>query len=341
MYAFEPANSRDYDPYIYHHLNQLEAQVAYYPSPARQSRQRLSRSNSTGHTRRWKHGEDRRGRRASYQEDETCYDDEDDLIDQRQREAAENAIRNQLMRPYNEDEFVVPVSSISSPTNVTPTSEDVSSSLATPPSLPSQPPSVATAAAKKPRRRWPLSFLFKRPSFTPAPSPSQSLSTTNSSQSSSSNNRLKSMQTSPFPDLAQDRNSVPARQVDRSAPSSALSPAVDTRVANLDHLWVFRFQKSHSGAQNLDNVWTAFDYDNQQLLKEHEQRLRDNVYSLDAGVELFDSHIQQAQLPVLVLTSRQTCYYPMDTSGNNIGTLEVACLENAPNVEFVYRQHFS
>ncbi|KAF7729962.1 hypothetical protein EC973_003375 [Apophysomyces ossiformis] len=344
MYAFEPITdyNYNYDPYVYRRSSRLKAQAALFPQPSRQPRQRLSRSSSTGHTRRRKYGEDRWARRASYQEEDSYYDEEEELMDQRQREAAENAIRNQVLRFY-EDEDVLPVASISSPTNETPTSGDISSSLATPTSVPPQPPSITTAVEGKPRRKWLLSFLFKRPSLTPAPSPSQSLSTSASSQSSSSNTRLKPARETLPPDPTQNLQPKQAQQIDRSIQSTSHAPGVDPKVASLDRFWAFRLQKTGNGPANgshrLDNVWVAFDYENQQRLKLHEQQLQDKIYAVDVGVELFDSHIQQARLPVLALTSQNLCYYPIDSSGNKIGTLEIMCLQNTSNVEFVPRQH--
>lgn len=110
------------------------------------------------------------------------------------------------------------------------------------------------------------------------------------------------------------------------------------QVASLDFIWVFRLK-----SENDMPVWTGFDLRNQALLSKHYQehsnggRRDAGAQENDPGVELFDSHIRQGQLPVLVLPSKQLGYYPLDMQGNEIGTLQVACMVNGHDVQFVYR----
>lgn len=107
------------------------------------------------------------------------------------------------------------------------------------------------------------------------------------------------------------------------------------QVASLDYIWVFRLK-----TDNDVPVWTGFDLRNQALLSNHFQEhgsSREADAQDDPGVELFDSHIRQGHLPVLVLPSKQLGYYPLDLQGNEIGTLQVACIPNGHDIQFVYR----
>ncbi|KAI8141913.1 hypothetical protein BJV82DRAFT_616433 [Fennellomyces sp. T-0311] len=106
-------------------------------------------------------------------------------------------------------------------------------------------------------------------------------------------------------------------------------------VAKLDHIWVFRATNSI----NTHNVWITFDYKNQQRIKQHKQMLDRYGVQHDEGVELFDTHIKQGQLPILVLPNRREAYYPISLSGDDIVRIEVACIPNSSVASFVYRQH--
>ncbi|KAL0075512.1 hypothetical protein J3Q64DRAFT_1704032 [Phycomyces blakesleeanus] len=99
-----------------------------------------------------------------------------------------------------------------------------------------------------------------------------------------------------------------------------------TQLTHLKDIWVFR---SLPTGENMP-VWTGFDYANQSLLTEHSQDPQ--------GVEITDSHISQGQLPVLVLPHRSLGYYAVNATGDTIATIEVTCLPNTRNVQFVYRQ---
>ncbi|KAI7852002.1 hypothetical protein BDC45DRAFT_607771 [Circinella umbellata] len=127
--------------------------------------------------------------------------------------------------------------------------------------------------------------------------------------------------------------------------SSSTAEGEARRIASLDHIWVFRLLlRERYGDNNDENqeeeeeeeeeavVWTTFDYDNQMKLM--------NEQEIDKGIEIFDSHIRQGQLPVLVVPKRQRGYFPMDSTGDAIVTLEVACLPNTKDTLFVMR-HYS
>ncbi|KAI9264972.1 hypothetical protein BDA99DRAFT_39867 [Phascolomyces articulosus] len=115
------------------------------------------------------------------------------------------------------------------------------------------------------------------------------------------------------------------------------------RIASLDRIWVFRLLLGPHGEEEeriqeedvndgTPVVWTTFDYDNQMILM--------NQHESEKGIEIFDSHIRQGQLPVLVIPKRQRGYFPMDRTGNAIVTLEIACLPNTKDTLFVMR-HYS
>ncbi|KAI8344412.1 hypothetical protein BC941DRAFT_408571 [Chlamydoabsidia padenii] len=93
-----------------------------------------------------------------------------------------------------------------------------------------------------------------------------------------------------------------------------------TKVALLDHIWVFRSDSM---------LWTGFDYQNQLLLTQH----RDD----DQGVELYDTHIRHGQLPILVIPKRQVCYYAPGVLDDQVASLQVDCLPNSKHTQFVYR----
>ena len=133
--------------------------------------------------------------------------------------------------------------------------------------------------------------------------------------------------------------------------SSSTAEGEATRIASLDHIWVFRllsrrrrgYGEEYNDEDLLEEeeeeeeedeavVWTTFDYDNQMKLMDEQDS--------DKGIEIFDTHIRQGQLPVLVLPKRQRGYFPMDSTGDAIVTLEVACLPNTKDTLFVMR-HYS
>ncbi|KAI9306718.1 hypothetical protein BJ944DRAFT_263095 [Cunninghamella echinulata] len=107
-----------------------------------------------------------------------------------------------------------------------------------------------------------------------------------------------------------------------------------TKVSNLKKIWVFRQVDSSPPANMNTNdipsttVWTGFDYENQIKISKY--------YNDENGVELFDTHIRQGKLPILVFPKRKICYYVTHMDGN-VESLQVDCLDNSKNIQFVYR----
>ncbi|CAO3581866.1 unnamed protein product [Absidia cylindrospora] len=100
-----------------------------------------------------------------------------------------------------------------------------------------------------------------------------------------------------------------------------------TKVASLDHIWVFRCNEHESATSSA--IWTGFDYENQIRLSQH----NDN----DHGIELYDTHIRKGLYPILVIPKRQMCFYAASNMSDQVSSLQVACLPNSKNVQFVYR----
>lgn len=115
-----------------------------------------------------------------------------------------------------------------------------------------------------------------------------------------------------------------------------LSPSQSTNsttsIGRLDRVFVFRHPH-----QSENNVWVSFDYVNQERLSVYTSQVGRMPYG-DQGCELFDSHIQQGQLPILVLPSRNQAFYPTDWTGDTIVQLQVACFPNSSDLRFVCRQ---
>ncbi|KAI8334992.1 hypothetical protein BC941DRAFT_430932 [Chlamydoabsidia padenii] len=195
------------------------------------------------------------------------------------------------------------------------------------------------------KRRWPLSYLFRKSStgsnfsktsynlFMTTPSPSNSLTSSNSSDFSHHTNdshrhiptRQKEKQKQPSIVTYQNKME-PTAQTDQQQ-QRQLGDAEMT--ALLDNIWCFK--ASQVAAQlispdNKSNVWTGFDYKNQEILTNHSIALMNDQAKTDPGLELFDSHIRKGTLPFLVVISQQLAYYP--TSNDTIDKIEIKCLPN-------------
>ncbi|KAI8137012.1 hypothetical protein BJV82DRAFT_675269 [Fennellomyces sp. T-0311] len=178
---------------------------------------------------------------------------------------------------------------------------------------------------KKRRRRWSFTGLMKRIK----PSKLISFARNNNSSNRSIRTVLSTSPTGDVLDEQQQRDIL--HQLHTGEERTSLRGghrAEAARVAGLERIWVFRLEQEQS---EQPAVWTTFDYHNQMTLT-HQQ-------DSDKGIEVFDSHIRQGQLPVLVVPRRQRGYYPMDITGNAIVTLEIACLPNTQDIQFVYRQY--
>ncbi|ORY97201.1 hypothetical protein BCR43DRAFT_489403 [Syncephalastrum racemosum] len=137
-----------------------------------------------------------------------------------------------------------------------------------------------------------------------------------------------------FSRLFQKSSTAPKATYTQTPPN--LSPSQSTNstasIGRLDRVFVFRHPQ-----QSEDNVWVSFDYANQERLSLYNSQVGRMPYG-DQGCELFDSHIQQGQLPILVLPSRNQAFYPTDWTGDTIVQLEVACFPNSSDLRFVCRQ---
>ncbi|KAI8098626.1 uncharacterized protein BX664DRAFT_381314 [Halteromyces radiatus] len=106
-----------------------------------------------------------------------------------------------------------------------------------------------------------------------------------------------------------------------------------TKVAELDHIWVFRCITTSQNQQEdsgISTIWTGFDYENQLMLSQHCEN--------DEGIELFDTHIRHGQLPILVIPKRQICFYSAShLPDDQVASLQVACIPNSEHLQFVYR----
>jgi hypothetical protein len=207
------------------------------------------------------------------------------------------------------------------------------------------------------KKRWPLSYLFRKSStgsnfsktshnniFMTTPSPSNSLTSSNSSDFSSHTNDSQNNNTrhipSTLPTKQKQRQSQPSIVTYKNkleVATAAASPRIDGQqqlddaemTALLDNIWCFK--ASQVAAQlispdNNSNVWTGFDYKNQEILTSHSIALMNDKTQTDPGLELFDSHIRKGTLPFLVVISQQLAYYP--TSNNTIDKIEIQCLPN-------------
>lgn len=234
-------------------------------------------------------------------------------------------------------------------TNISPPSEQSPQNPQVP--LITTPPSMSTTTAATTnispgkRRGWFLSRIFGKrrpsshPSMTPSPSQSSTMSTNSSSLGSNTGRgAIRSVKTDgPLGDvLDPQQQSEIVRQLSNS-PGQQQGVTNDMLfVAKLDYIWVFRASEDVAGRDQV-NLWIGFDYKNQQRLTAYMQYLHCMAYTLDQGIELFDSHICRGEYPVLVLPSRRLGYYPTDSTGDHIATLQVACFPNTPDLQFVYR----
>lgn len=301
-------------------------------------------------------------------------DDDDESMNEMEILAAENAERNIIgtayraslddisarpspppaaegLAPEQQQETVVSPdgptnTSSATPTEQTPGSSQVNSGSNTPTTTAINQQQQSSAQKKK--RWWPLNYLFRRTPnssssatllTTPSPtSQGTSSSTATQSASSSPSNNIKSIKTNgPLGDLLDPKQQE--KIMDQLAvadplvsENSSLLNDEAIKIASLDHIWIFR-SSEHS-------LWIVFDYANQHKLTQHTQQLYHHhpATVVDQGVELFDSHIRNGQLPVLVLPSRQCGYYPTSFTGEQIASLHVICIPNSSNLQFVYRQ---
>lgn len=205
---------------------------------------------------------------------------------------------------------------------------------------------TASPLKKKSRGFWSLLFNSSKHrdqprDYTPSPNPSMSTpvdSTTKANSSGGGRGTIRSITTTngAVGDvLNQQQQDEIVQQLPKSITTSPNNNNI-MKVADLDRIWVFRATEQNTTSAN---VWITFDYKNQEILNNYVQHLQQAKYQFDHGIDLFDSHIRQGQLPVLVLPTRQQAFYPTSLSGDHIVSLQVYCLPNSSELQFVYRQH--
>ena len=205
---------------------------------------------------------------------------------------------------------------------------------------------TASPLKKKSRGFWSLLFNSSKHrdqsrDYTPSPNPSMSTPVDSTSKTNNGGRgTVRSITTTngTVGDvLNQQQQDEIVQQLPKSITTSPNNNNNIMKVADLDRIWVFRATEQNSTTSA--NVWITFDYKNQELLNNYVQNLQQAKYQFDHGIDLFDSHIRQGQLPVLVLPTRQQAFYPTSLSGDHIVSLQVYCLPNSSELQFVYRQH--
>lgn len=204
---------------------------------------------------------------------------------------------------------------------------------------------TASPLKKKSRGFWSLLFNSSKHrdqprDYTPSPNPSMSTPVDGTTKANSGGGRgtIRSITTTngAVGDvLNQQQQDEIVQQLPKSITTSPNNNNI-MKVADLDRIWVFRATEQNTTSAN---VWITFDYKNQEILNNYVQHLQQAKYQFDHGIDLFDSHIRQGQLPVLVLPTRQQAFYPTSLSGDHIVSLQVYCLPNSSELQFVYRQH--
>lgn len=206
---------------------------------------------------------------------------------------------------------------------------------------------TASPLKKKSRGFWSLLFNSSKHreqprDYTPSPNPSMSTPVDGTAKTNSGKGvgrgTIRSITTT-HGNVGDVLNQQQQDEIVQQLPKSVTtSPSNNNimKVADLDRIWVFRATEQTTASAN---VWITFDYKNQELLNKYVQNLQQAKYQFDHGIDLFDSHIRQGQLPVLVLPTRQQAFYPTSLSGDHIVSLQVYCLPNSSELQFVYRQH--
>ncbi|KAI8984591.1 hypothetical protein BDF20DRAFT_986453 [Mycotypha africana] len=130
--------------------------------------------------------------------------------------------------------------------------------------------------------------------------------------------------------------------------SNKLSPD-KTKIISLNRIWAFRLlEKEAEGEEdNSDQrspvttaaatgCWIGFDYENQRKIENHIKNLA--IKPEDGRLAIYDSHIRQKAIPVIVTPLGQKAYYFADSQQNQLIVLEVASIQNDhEKVTFVYR----
>jgi hypothetical protein len=112
-----------------------------------------------------------------------------------------------------------------------------------------------------------------------------------------------------------------------------LSPE-KTKITSLERIWVFRLIEEGLVPENI--AWICFDFDNQLKIEQHLKDLENHPE--DGRLALYDTHIRNRSMPVIVTPNENKGYYFADIHQNDLITLEVTFIENHhQKVTFVYR----
>lgn len=256
-------------------------------------------------------------------------EDEDDLITPREAEALRNAELNKVVEAITSAATTLTANPISNakdmPTELNEmeplTDENTDRPPVPPLPIPQQhnkapPPATSLRQRKRDKVIVRLTSFFRR-FGAPKKQP----------QRQQQKGSIQTMwATSPIGDIldAQQQTEIMRMlQTDGSPKYGDPTPNEDaTKVAKLDHIWVFRTTDDST-------FWTGFDYSNQIKLSRHSDD--------DEGIEVYDTHIRQGQLPILVIPKRKVCFYAPSDVSDQVASLQVACLPNSKSTQFVYR----
>ncbi|SAM03227.1 hypothetical protein [Absidia glauca] len=255
-------------------------------------------------------------------------EDEDDLITPREAEAIRNAELNKVVEAITSAATTTTTNTISNakdmPTELNMmeplTGDNIDMPTVSPPSAPQQQHMAPHTTSLRQRKRDKVIFRltsFLRRFGTPKKQP----------QRQQQKGSIQTMwATSPIGDILdaqQQKEIMHMLQTDGSPKDGHPTPNEDaTKVAKLDFIWVFR-------SADDSTLWTGFDYRNQIKLSKHSGD--------DEGIEVYDTHIRQGQLPILVIPKRKVCFYAPSDVSDQVASLQVACLPNSKSTQFVYR----
>jgi hypothetical protein len=150
--------------------------------------------------------------------------------------------------------------------------------------LPTPSPSTSSSTATTKKKRWPLAFLFKKPTSPRNVEPTKSTSTP------------------PTPVLTPDTFS-------NSNISSTTQTTSPQHQISTQGFWAFRAP--------MTQAWFRFDNENQRKIHEH-------VSLPNGVLQLTDSHFGGGQVPMVILPFQRICYYPTDVTLNRLACLELS-----------------
>ncbi|KAI8092548.1 uncharacterized protein BX664DRAFT_327562 [Halteromyces radiatus] len=248
----------------------------------------------------------------------------------------ENKLKSKKKKcPYHDNKKNEPSSSSTVPSSTSPTmpSPETSSNVSVSTVVSASDQEEIKEPTKKPR--WKFTKLFRRSStgsstskvssnflFTPSPS--------NSQESSNTSDSLRKQQPSIVTYRSALKTAVAEEEAKLQQQQHQESRLKDLeKTSKLDFIWVFKAPPAASQLLSYEkkaNVWTGFDYKNQELITNYAVAMMNDQVAKDPGLELVDSHIRKGSLPFLLVLHQQLVYYP--TSNNKIDKIEINCLPN-------------